>query len=252
MQSVAMGAAAAAAGAAVCGVQLYDRWVVAQPFDPIQAAVQAFREGKPVVVMDDEDRENEGDIIAPAMNIRDETVTLIVNETTGILCCPMPEERADVLLLPPMMSSNEDPKGTSFTVTCDAKGGGMTTGVSSADRAHTLKTLADPSSSPAQLTRPGHIFPLRARAGGVLTRRGHTEATVDLCRLAGLNPPVGVIGELVGKDGCMMRSDDCKRFARKHGLPIVTIEDLARVMSGEKSVETVGPSMKQTRKQSSP
>jgi len=148
----------------------------------------------------------------------------------------MPAERADLLQLAPMIPVNEDPKGTSFTVTCDAKGGGMTTGVSSADRAHTFHTLADPSTSAVQLTRPGHIFPLRARAGGVLVRRGHTEATVDLCRLAGINPPVGVIGEIVREDGDMMRSDECKLFARRHGLPIITIEDLARVMSGEKQV----------------
>eukprot|EP01062_Namystynia_karyoxenos_P076271 TRINITY_DN745_c0_g1_i1.p2 TRINITY_DN745_c0_g1~~TRINITY_DN745_c0_g1_i1.p2 ORF type:complete len:572 (+),score=170.12 TRINITY_DN745_c0_g1_i1:101-1717(+) len=223
-----VGSAAAATAAVTCVRQLHDSWVVSRPFSSVAEAVEAFRRGSPVVVMDDEDRENEGDIIAPAHCVTEQIVTLMVNHTTGILCAPMPAARADALQLAPMLTSNQDPKGTAFTVTCDAKGRGVTTGVSSHDRVATFRALADPTCGAGDITRPGHIFPLRARPGGVLSRRGHTEATVDLCQLAGVEPAVGVIGELVLADGTMMRRDDCKRFAYSHGMPIITIDALAQ------------------------
>ncbi len=193
----------------------------------IDEALEELRQGKPIVVMDDEDRENEGDLIMAAEKATAEMIAFFVRHTTGILCAPMSAKRASELQLPPMVFQNQDAKQTAFTVSVDVIGSG--TGVSGADRAMTLKALADPNTNATQFTRPGHIFPLVARPNGVLERRGHTEASYDLCRLAGLQP-VGVIGEIVNDDleGTMKRLPGCCVFAKEHHLKIVTIEQLAQ------------------------
>lgn len=192
-------------------------------FTPIPEALKRFARGDLVVVMDDEDRENEGDLVLAAEHATAEKLAFILRYTTGIVCAPMLPPRADQLALPAMVAHNEDAKCTAFTVTCDAKLG-ITTGVSAADRAATLRCLADPGTVAADLSRPGHIFPLCARPGGVIERQGHTEAAVDLCRLAGL-APVGVICEMMDHaDGGMMRLPACAAFAKEHGLPLITIE----------------------------
>ncbi|MGD6978747.1 MULTISPECIES: 3,4-dihydroxy-2-butanone-4-phosphate synthase [Citricoccus] len=192
--------------------------------DPIGAAVAAIAAGRAVVVVDDEDRENEGDIVFAADAATPELVALTVRYTSGVLCAPMPPDVARRLELPPMTDRNEDPKGTAYTVSCDAIAG-TTTGISAADRAITLKVLADPSSTADLVSRPGHLFPLVSAQGGVLQRRGHTEAAVELSRLAG-RAPVGAIAELVNDDGTMMRLPELRRFADRHGMPLVSIEDL--------------------------
>lgn len=163
-------------------------------FSSIDEAVAALKEGRMVVVMDDEDRENEGDLVLAGCHATPERLAFILRHTTGIICAPMPSERADALKLPPMVDTNTCPKGTAFTVSVDARYG-TTTGVSAADRAATFRALADASvqvdGDQDPFIRPGHVFPLRARQGGVRTRRGHTEAAVDLCTLADIYPPVG-------------------------------------------------------------
>ncbi|WP_404285547.1 3,4-dihydroxy-2-butanone-4-phosphate synthase [Glutamicibacter arilaitensis] len=194
--------------------------------DSIPTALAALAAGKAVVVVDDEDRENEGDIIFAAQFATPELMGFTIRYTSGVICVPLEAAHADELGLAPMVGINQDSKGTAFTVSCDAASG-ITTGISAADRALTSRLLADPAAEAAQLSRPGHIFPLRAAAGGVLERRGHTEAAVDLCRGAGLEP-VGVIGEIVNDDGSMMRLDDLRDFAAAHELPLVSIDDLAR------------------------
>jgi 3,4-dihydroxy 2-butanone 4-phosphate synthase/3,4-dihydroxy 2-butanone 4-phosphate synthase/GTP cyclohydrolase II len=175
-------------------------------------------------VVDDEDRENEGDIIFAADASTTELMAWTIRHTSGVLCVPLTGERADELRLPPMTLVNEDVKGTAYTVSCDAATG-VSTGISAADRARTARLLGDPEAGPADFTRPGHMFPLRAADGGVLARRGHTEAAVDLCRLAGRSP-VGVIAELVHDDGDMMRLPALRTFAAEHGCPLISIEDL--------------------------
>jgi len=195
------------------------------PFIPIEKALELFRKGEILVVMDDENRENEGDLIMSAEFATDKKIAFFLRHTTGILCAPMTEAWADSLKLPPMVVNNEDPKCTAFTLTCDLIEGN-TTGVSAHDRANTFIALADPSQRPERFHRPGHVFPLRARNGGVLERGGHTEASVDLCRLAGVQP-VGVIGELMHDDGTMMRLPACQEFVEKNGLHLITIEALA-------------------------
>jgi 3,4-dihydroxy 2-butanone 4-phosphate synthase/GTP cyclohydrolase II len=193
--------------------------------DSIAAALEAFRAGRPVLVVDDADRENEGDVIMAAQNATPEWIGWMVRHTSGVLCAPMPDALADRLGLPMMVERNEESMRTAYTVTVDARRG-VTTGISAADRAVTLRLLADPGSGPDDLVRPGHILPLRARAGGVLARRGHTEAAVDLCELAGL-PPVGVLAEVVEDDGPVMRLPNLRRLADETGLPLISIEDLA-------------------------
>jgi 3,4-dihydroxy 2-butanone 4-phosphate synthase/GTP cyclohydrolase II len=193
------------------------------PFASIAEALEDIKKGGVVIVMDDEDRENEGDLIMAAEFATAEKMAFFVNYTTGILCAPLTAARASALQLPVMTRSNTDPNGTAFTVSTDALSAG--TGVSAADRTLTFRALADPTQNASHFRRPGHIFPLIAKPGGVRERRGHTEASVDLCRLAGLQP-VGVIGELVNKDGSMKRLGDCIPFAAKHGLKIITIEQL--------------------------
>ncbi len=192
--------------------------------DPIEIAVSAMAAGRPVIVVDDEDRENEGDIIFAAQHATPELMGWTVRHSSGVICVPLDGDRADALALPPMVAVNEDAKGTAYTVSCDAAVG-VSTGISATDRALTARVLADPGSRPASLTRPGHVFPLRAVNGGVRQRAGHTEAAVDLCRLAGLEP-VGVIAEVVYDNGEMMRLDGLRTFAIEHGCPLISIEDL--------------------------
>ncbi len=192
--------------------------------DGIDAAVAAIAAGGAVVVVDDADRENEGDIIFAAEAATPELMGWTVRYTSGVLCVPLEQAAADRLNLPPMTAVNEDAKGTAYTVSCDAAAG-VTTGISAADRARTARVLADPASSAGDLTRPGHVFPLRAAPGGVLQRPGHTEAGIDLCKLAGLQP-AAVISELVHDDGGMMRLPALRAFADEHSLPLISIEDL--------------------------
>jgi 3,4-dihydroxy 2-butanone 4-phosphate synthase/GTP cyclohydrolase II len=192
--------------------------------DTVENAVAQIAAGRPVVVVDDEDRENEGDIIFAAVHATPALLAFTIRYSSGVICVPMDEARADSLDLPPMTVVNEDRKGTAFTVTVDAREG-VTTGISAADRAHTIRLLASPRTTAGDLTRPGHVFPLRAKPGGVLERPGHTEAAVDLARLAGL-PPIGVLVELVNDDGTMARLPDLLGFAARHGLAIISIADL--------------------------
>jgi 3,4-dihydroxy 2-butanone 4-phosphate synthase / GTP cyclohydrolase II len=192
----------------------------------IAEALDEMRRGRPVLVVDDEHRENEGDVVLAAEHATADWLAWTVRHTSGLLCAPMPDDVADRLDLPPMVRHNQDPRGTAYTVTVDASAG-ISTGISAADRARTLRTLADPTAGPGDLNRPGHVLPLRARPGGVLERAGHTEATVDLCRLAGL-APVGMIAEAIRDDGTMMRLPDVLRLGADAGLVTVSIADLAR------------------------
>ncbi|AXK46610.1 3,4-dihydroxy-2-butanone-4-phosphate synthase [Brachybacterium saurashtrense] len=193
--------------------------------DPVEDALAAIAAGRPVVVVDDEDRENEGDLILAASAATEELIGFAVRHSSGLLCAPMSAARADALELPLMVRQNADPLRTAYTVSVDAAVGG-TTGISAADRARTLRVLAGEDTVPADLVRPGHVLPLRAKPGGVLERRGHTEAAVDLTRLAGL-PAVGMIVELVHDAGDMMRGPALREFADRHGLPMISIEALA-------------------------
>jgi len=190
----------------------------------IEDAIAAIKTGRPVVVVDDEDRENEGDLIFAAELATQELLAFTVRYTSGYICAPLTEEHADRLELPPMYYTNQDRRGTAYAVTVDAREG-ISTGISAADRAHTIRMLADPATRPTDLSRPGHVVPLRAKAGGVLRRPGHTEAAIDLAKLAGLNP-AGVLCELVNDDGTMMRLPDLRRFAAEHELVLVSIADL--------------------------
>ncbi|MCA2217534.1 bifunctional 3,4-dihydroxy-2-butanone-4-phosphate synthase/GTP cyclohydrolase II [Jidongwangia harbinensis] len=190
----------------------------------IERAVKDIAAGRPVVVVDDEDRENEGDLIFAAEHATPELVAFMRRWTSGYICVPLPEAEADRLDLPPQFHTNQDRRGTAYTVTVDAREG-IGTGISAADRAHTIRLLADPATRPTDLTRPGHVVPLRARAGGVLRRPGHTEAAIDLAVLAGLRP-AGVLCELVNDDGTMMRMPDLEAFAGEHDLALISIADL--------------------------
>ncbi len=190
----------------------------------VAEALDALREGRPVLVLDDADREDEGDVVLSAQTLTDAWMGWTVRHSSGYVCAPMPGDLADRLDLPLMVEHNEDLLRTAYTVTVDAAVG-VTTGISASDRATTLRLLADPATTAAELRRPGHVVPLRARAGGVLTRRGHTEAAVDLCRLAGLSP-VAVIAELVDDEGQMLRGPQVHALAAEHHLPVLTIADL--------------------------
>jgi len=204
----------------------------------VEEALQAMREGEMVVVVDDADRENEGDLIAAASTITPEQMAFMIRHTSGIICAPMTPEDARRLNLDPMVAVNDAPLATAFTVSVDYRKG-LTTGISAAERTATVRALADPRSQPEDFVRPGHVFPLVARRGGVLMRSGHTEAAVDLCRLAGL-PPVGVISELVNDDGSVKRGEEVLAFAREHGFRIISVADLiAYRRSREKLVERV-------------
>ena len=192
--------------------------------DPVERAVAEIAAGRPVVVVDDEDRENEGDLIFAASAATPELMGFTIRHSSGVVCVSLPGERLDALGLPPMTRVNEDPKGTAYAVSVDARDR-VSTGISAADRARTATLLAAPDTPPEALTRPGHVFPLRAREGGVLMRPGHTEAAVDLARLAGL-PEAGVLVEVVNDDGSMKRAPQLREFADEHGLAMISIEDL--------------------------
>ncbi len=204
----------------------------------IEEGIRAVADGEFVVVADDEDRENEGDLILAAEKATADKVAFMIRHTSGILCQPMTGEQLDRLDLPQMVLNNTETRRTAFTVSVDARTG-TTTGVSAADRARTVTMLADPGAQPTDFLRPGHIFPLRYREGGVLKRAGHTEAAVDLARMAGLRPS-GVIGELTNDDGTMMRMPELEAFAKEHGIPLITVADLiAHRYTNERIVERV-------------
>ncbi|MER5711664.1 MULTISPECIES: bifunctional 3,4-dihydroxy-2-butanone-4-phosphate synthase/GTP cyclohydrolase II [unclassified Streptomyces] len=194
--------------------------------DPVEQAIRDIAAGRPVVVVDDEDRENEGDLVIAAEKATPEIVAFMMSECRGLICAPMEDDELERLQLPQMVEHNTESMRTAFTVSVDASPAhGVTTGISAADRATTLRMLASGSHEPTDFVRPGHVFPLRAKAGGVLARNGHTEAAVDLARLAGLRP-AGAIVEIAGEDGVMLRLPELVPFARKHGLTIISIEDL--------------------------
>lgn len=206
----------------------------------IEQALDALRAGKPVLVADDADRENEGDAIISAELASPEWIAWMVRHTTGFLCVPMEDSRANDLELPLMTKDNRDPHSTNYTITVDATNR-ISTGVSAADRANTAHVLADPKSKPTDLIRPGHMLPLRAHPQGVRGRAGHTEATVDLLKLAGMNP-VGVIGEMVrDSDGEMMRLPELIETGNKFGLPVITIQQMLKYLETHQIVEDVAP-----------
>jgi len=190
----------------------------------IAAALKALREGRAVVLQDDHDRENEADLIIGAENMSVAMMALFIRECSGIVCLCLPDEKIRALELPPMVGHNESRNGTAFTVSIEARDG-VSTGVSAADRLTTIRAAIAVQAKPADIVRPGHVFPLRAMPGGVLTRRGHTEGTVDLVTLAGLTP-AGVLCELMNADGTMMRGEDVERFAAQHDMPLLTIAEL--------------------------
>jgi len=196
----------------------------------VEKALDALRAGRPVIVVDSPERENEGDIVMAAQHATTEWLAFAVRHSSGFLCAPMTNERANELELPFMVEHNQDSRRTAYTVSVDAAEG-VSTGISAADRAMTFRVLGNSGSGPADLIRPGHIIPLRAVPGGVRERAGHTEATVDLLTLAGLTP-VGMIGELVNDDGSMMRGDDITEFAAANNLVVVSIEELAIHLEG--------------------
>ncbi|MDQ0314355.1 3,4-dihydroxy-2-butanone-4-phosphate synthase [Amorphus orientalis] len=208
-------------------------------------AIRAFERGEIVVVTDDNDRENEGDLIVAANHATPEKLAFIVRHTSGIVCAPMTRADAERLNLAPMVSDNNAPLSTAFTVSVDVRHG-LTTGISAEERCNTVRALANPNSGGGDFVRPGHVFPLIARDGGVLMRSGHTEAAVDLCKLAGL-PPVGVICELVNDDGTVKRGDQVTGFADEHGLKTVSVADLiAWRQRTERLVERAGEAIIQT------
>ena len=190
----------------------------------IQELLEEIRAGRPIILVDDEQRENEGDLILPAATITTEHVAFTIRYTGGVICLAMPNSLADHLELPPMVQHNSAPRRTAYTVSIEAREG-VTTGISAQDRATTIRATVKPGVTAADLVRPGHVFPLRARDGGVLRRAGHTEAAVDICRLAGL-PPVGAVSELMHDDGSMMRLPAIQQFAAQHKLKVGTIADL--------------------------
>ncbi|MEP7242389.1 MAG: 3,4-dihydroxy-2-butanone-4-phosphate synthase [Gammaproteobacteria bacterium] len=214
-------------------------------FSGVDEILAELRAGRMVIILDDEDRENEGDLIMAAEYATPEAVAFMIRHSSGILCVPLENERLEQLDLPQMVPNNDDAYRTAFTVSVDYRFG-TTTGVSSADRSATIKALANTASSSTDFARPGHIFPLRPLNGGVLVRAGHTEASVDLCKLAGLRP-AGVLCELMNDDGTMARRAEIETFARKHNLKIGTIADLIRHrLRNERSVERVSEQTVQT------
>ncbi len=195
-----------------------------QTFHPIPEVLEEIREGRMVIVVDDGDRENEGDLVMAATFVSPEHITFMAKYGRGIICVPMEGRALDALALHPMVSPSEDPMKTAWTISVDARRG-VTTGISAHDRAHTMQVLLNPKTTPNDLTRPGHVFPLRAKDGGVLRRAGHTEAAMDLARLAGVFP-AGVICEIMKDDGTMARTPDLFAFAQQHHLKICTIASL--------------------------
>src|SRR5579862_2596624 len=197
---------------------------VTTPFATIEEAIEDIREGRMVVVVDDPDRENEGDLVIAAQFATPEAINFMATHARGLICLCVSEERADELGLRPMTDHNEAPLGTAFTVSVEAREG-VTTGISAADRSHTIQVAIHPESKPYDLVQPGHVFPLRAKPGGVLERIGQTEAAVDLARLAGLNPS-GVVCEIMNDDGTMARVPDLIEYCERHGLKMITVADL--------------------------
>lgn len=207
--------------------------------EKVAKAIRAFEAGQIVVVIDDDDRENEGDLIVAASACTPEKMAFIIRHTSGIVCAPMTRAEAKLLNLAPMVAENDAPHATAFTVSVDYRHG-TTTGISAEERSSTCRALANPNSGAGDFVRPGHIFPLVAREGGLLMRSGHTEAAVDLCQLAGL-APIGVISELMNEDGTVMRGPDVTAFAKKHKLELVSVADLIAYRQRRESlVERVG------------
>ncbi len=210
-------------------------------FDSIESAIEEFKAGKALVVVDDEDRENEGDLVLAGTLITTESMNFMIKNTSGVVCVPMLAEDLDRLNLPPMTAINEDKKSTAFSVSVDAAIG-ITTGISAEDRCRTIKVLADRNSKSTDVSKPGHIFPLRAAQGGVLRRAGHTEAGIDLAKLAGLNP-IAVIAELVEDDGSIRKYESSYRFARENNLKFISIADIISYRrKHEKQIELVSTS----------
>ncbi len=195
-----------------------------EPITRVENALTALKEGRGVLLLDDEDRENEGEIIYSVESLTTAQMVLMIRECSGIVCLCLPEEQADRLELAPMVENNNSANQTAFTVSIEAKVG-VTTGVSAQDRVTTIKTAANPTAKPSDLARPGHVFPLRARKGGVLTRRGHTEGTIDLMQMAGLQP-AGVLCEVTNPDGSMAKTPEIIAFGKLHNMPVLTIEDM--------------------------
>jgi 3,4-dihydroxy 2-butanone 4-phosphate synthase/GTP cyclohydrolase II len=227
------------------GAEPTDAAAAVTEFSSIPAVLAEMRAGRMVLILDDEDRENEGDLIMAAEYATPESMAFMIRHSSGIICVPMEEERLLRLELPQMVGANNDSYRTAFTVSVDYRYG-TTTGVSAADRAATITALANPHTAPTDFARPGHIFPLRPRRGGVLVRAGHTEAAVDLCVLGGLKP-AGVLCELMNDDGSMARRADCEVFARRHNLALATIADLIRYrLRNERSVDRIADHLVQT------
>ncbi len=196
------------------------------PFSSVEAAAADIREGRMIIIVDDEDRENEGDLVCAAEKVTPELINFMAVHGRGLICLPLTEERCGELQLSPQTTENTSSMGTAFTTSIEAREG-VTTGISAADRATTILTAVDPASKPSDLARPGHVFPLRAKNGGVLVRVGQTEASVDIARIAGLRP-AAVICEIMNDDGTMARLPELEIFAEKHGLKIISVEDLVR------------------------
>lgn len=212
-------------------------------FATVEEAAEEFRRGRFVIIVDDEERENEGDLALPAEKVTAEAINFMATHARGLICVSLTAERCDQLQLPLMVEHNTSPHGTAFCVSVEAKGK-VTTGISAADRAATVKALIDPATRPEDLIRPGHMFPLRAQPGGVLKRAGHTEASVDLARIAGLYP-AAVICEIMDEDGSMARLPRLVQLAKKHGLKILTVRDLIayRLRSDKLVEEVASPSL---------
>jgi 3,4-dihydroxy 2-butanone 4-phosphate synthase/GTP cyclohydrolase II len=212
---------------------------VVETYERVETAVAAFARGEIVVVTDDDDRENEGDLFVAASLCTPEKMAFIIRNTSGIVCAPVSADEARRLHLDPMVAANDAPLGTAFTITVDVRHG-LTTGISAEERSNTVRALANGNSGASDFVRPGHVFPLVAKEGGVLMRSGHTEACIDLCRLAGL-PPVGVLSELMNDDGTVMRGPGVAAFAARHKLTQISIADLiAYRQAREKLVKRVG------------
>lgn len=218
------------------------------PFDSVPDALEDIRQGRMIIVADDEDRENEGDLVCAAESATPDMINFMTKHGRGLICVALTRERADQLELPPMTEHNTDPQGTAFTISVDAHHRfGVTTGISAQDRATTVRVLVDPTTSPADLRRPGHVFPLRAKPGGVLRRVGQTEAGVDLARLAGFKP-AGVICEILKEDGTMARRPELEVFAREHGLKFITVAQLvAYRLAHERLVKRIAEARMPTR-----
>jgi len=215
-------------------------------FATVEEAIDEFKHGRFVIIIDDDDRENEGDLTIPAEFVTAESISFMLRYTSGIICVPLSGQRLDRLGIPQMVGNNTAQYGTAFTISVDAREN-ISTGVSAADRARTIQVLAEERSHPRDLVMPGHIYPLRARDGGVLVRAGHTEATLDLCLLGGLQP-AGVLCELMNADGTMMRGAQLKRFATKHGIKVISINQLiAYRIQRERLVERVAETVMPTK-----